>query len=365
MAYDKQKAIQAAKEEKKKMKEKIQESIESWAVQPEALAAFFQFSEKFSYQYSFRNTLLIQQQNPGAILCQSFDAWKKSGYSVLKEMHGMSIYVRVKATILEIDGKSIPLSEASEKQKEDYKNGKIPYKTKMRYRIGKTFDIAQTNFPPEKYPELLSRGIPSDKHGICVQAIREYCETELKVPVILEANEPESPEDFHMGYGIQGASLYGFYDRAKKEIHIGKTLQDTAALSTLAHEMGHAVAHENRADDENLHKIEFEADAFSIMLQEHFGLPISERRKEHISEHYRKYQMTAGENFKPEESVDRIFALYKMHIKGIEQKLQKYLPEENRTFGKDMLAARKENKQEQTEKKNSEERKKKWRKKVR
>ena len=75
--------------------------------------------------------------------------------------------------------------------------------------------------------------------------------------------------------------------------------------------------------------------------------------------------MTAGENFKPEESVDRIFALYKMHIKGIEQKLQKYLPEENRTFGKDMLAARKENKQEQTEKKNSEERKKKWRKKVR
>src|SRR5699024_10286528 len=139
----------------------IQESIESWAVQPEALAAFFQFSEKFSYQYSFRNTLLIQQQNRGAILCQSFDAWKKSGYSVLKGMHGMSIYVPVQATMLEIDGKSIPLSEASEKQKEDYKNGKIPYKTKLHYRIGKTFDIAQTNFPPEKYPDLLSRGIPS------------------------------------------------------------------------------------------------------------------------------------------------------------------------------------------------------------
>ena len=48
MAYDKQKAIQAAKEEKQKMEEKIQKSIESWAVQPEALAAFFQFSEKFS-----------------------------------------------------------------------------------------------------------------------------------------------------------------------------------------------------------------------------------------------------------------------------------------------------------------------------
>ena len=55
----------------------------------------------------------------------------------------------------------------------------------LHYRVGKTYDIAQTNFPPEKYPELLSRGIPSDKHGKCVQAICEYCETELHVPVIM------------------------------------------------------------------------------------------------------------------------------------------------------------------------------------
>lgn len=364
MAYDRRKAIQAAKEEKKKMEEKIREAIESWSANPETLVEFFQFAEKFSYKYSFRNTLLIQQQNRGAILCQSFEAWKKSGYSVLKEMHGMSIYVPVQATMLEVDGKYIPLFEASDKQREDYKNGEIPYKTMLHYRIGKTFDIAQTNFPPEKYPELLSRGIPSDKHGKCIQAICEYCETELQVPVIMEAKGSGNSHDLNMEYGIQGASLYGFYDRVAKEIHIGKTLQDTAALSTLTHEMGHAVAHQNREDDENIHKIEFEADAYSIMLQEHFGLPISAERKEHISEHYRQYQKTAGENFKPEESVDRIFALYKKHINGIEQKLQKYLPEESRNFEKVMPAAKNENKQEQMEKKSSEERKKKKRMKV-
>ena len=53
MAYDKQKAIQAAKEEKQKMKEKIQESIESWAVQPEALAAFFNFPKSFPINIPF------------------------------------------------------------------------------------------------------------------------------------------------------------------------------------------------------------------------------------------------------------------------------------------------------------------------
>lgn len=364
MAYNRREAIQAAKEEKKKMREKIREAIESWSANPETLVEFFQFAERFSYKYSFRNTLLIQQQNRGAILCQSSQAWKKSGYSILDGMNGMSIYVRVQATMLEIDGKYIPLSEASDKQREDYKNGKIPYKTMLHYRVGKTYDIAQTNFPPEKYPELLSRGIPSEKHEKCIQAICEYCETELQVPVIMEAKESGDSHDLNMEYGIQGASLYGFYSRVHNDIHIGKTLQDTAALSTLTHEMGHVVAHQNREENENIHKIEFEADAFSIMLQEHFGLPISAERKEHISEHYRQYQKTAGENFKPEESVDRIFALYKKHINGIEQKLQKYLPEENRDFEKDMPAVRKENKHEQMEKKSSEERKKKKRKKV-
>lgn len=107
MRYDKKAAIQAANEEKKKMEVSIQEAIQSWSANPDALVEFFQFSEKFSFQYSFRNTLLIQRQNRGAIFCQSFEAWKRSGFSVLKGMHGMSIFVPVQATILEINGESI------------------------------------------------------------------------------------------------------------------------------------------------------------------------------------------------------------------------------------------------------------------
>lgn len=327
MTYDKKAAVQAAKEEKAKMEEKIQETIQSWTENPEALAEFFRFSGEFSYQYSFRNTILIQQQNRGATFCQSFDAWKKAGYSVLKGMHGMLIYVPVQATMLEVDGNWIPLSEASEKQRADYKAGKIPYHTRLHYRIGKTFDIAQTNFPPEKYPELLSRGIPSDLHKYCVMAIREYIEEEMKIPVWIESEHPEEIENEKMQYEIQGASLYGLYrpKDTQKEIRIAKSLQDTAVLSTLAHEMGHAAA--EHSVKENTHKIEFEADAFCIMLQSHLGLPVSESRKEHINYHYHLWKAAEKENFKPEDSIDKIFHIYKKHVVGIDQKLEKYLPE--------------------------------------
>ena len=45
MPYDKKAAIQAANEEKKKMEVSIQEAIQSWSANPDALVEFFQFSE--------------------------------------------------------------------------------------------------------------------------------------------------------------------------------------------------------------------------------------------------------------------------------------------------------------------------------
>lgn len=335
MTYDKQAAMKAAKEEKEKMKETIQEAIKGWSVNPKSLIEYFQFAEKFSYQYSFRNTVLIQKQNRGAVFCQSYAAWKKSGYSVLRGMHGMSIYIPVTATLLEIDGKQILLSEATKEQKQQWKEGKITAKTALHYRIGTTFDIAQTNFPPDRYPELLSRGISSEQHGKCVAGLKEYCEEELNLPVILEA-DLGSKTQTGQEYGIQGASLYGYYDRMNKEIHIAKTLQDTAALSTLTHELGHALAHQNQKPLENIHQIEFEADVFSIMLQEHFSLPLTEERKEHISEHYRAWEKSAGDSFDPEESIDRIFNLYRIHRNGIDQRMKNYLPDKSKNPFSDM-----------------------------
>lgn len=63
----------------------IRDIINQWNEDPAQISDFLQFASKFSYSYSPRNTMLIQQQQSGAILCKSFQGWKELGYSVKEE----------------------------------------------------------------------------------------------------------------------------------------------------------------------------------------------------------------------------------------------------------------------------------------
>ena len=57
----------------------IRDIINQWNEDPAQISDFLQFASKFSYSYSPRNTMLIQQQQSGAILCKSFQCWKELG----------------------------------------------------------------------------------------------------------------------------------------------------------------------------------------------------------------------------------------------------------------------------------------------
>lgn len=220
-------------EELESLDKKINEIINGWNQNPEEIVEFLQFSSKFSYAYSPRNMMLIAQQQRGALLCKSFKAWKELGYSVKKGEHGMEVYVHTPITILKTDDGDIPYSKASKEQQAAYDVGEIEGEKLSYFKKGYTFDITQTNFPPEKYPKLLDRGIPSEFHRSCTNILKEYCEENLGLKVFLQDQEQN----------IKGVSLYGYHSPSEHEIHIASTLQDTAAFSTLTHEFGHALAH--------------------------------------------------------------------------------------------------------------------------
>ena len=245
-------------EELESLDKKINEIINGWNQNPEEIVEFLQFSSKFSYAYSPRNMMLIAQQQRGALLCKSFKAWKELGYSVKKGEHGMEVYVHTPITILKTDDGDIPYSKASKEQQAAYDVGEIEGEKLSYFKKGYTFDITQTNFPPEKYPKLLDRGIPSEFHRSCTNILKEYCEENLGLKVFLQDQEQN----------IKGVSLYGYHSPSEHEIHIASTLQDTAAFSTLTHEFGHALAHGSVEEslNTNLHQKEFEADVMSMML---------------------------------------------------------------------------------------------------
>ena len=58
----------------------------------------------------------------------------------------------------------VAFSQATSAQQEAYKKGELPGRQKMAYKVGHVFDIAQTDFPPEEYPKLLSVGVSSVPH---------------------------------------------------------------------------------------------------------------------------------------------------------------------------------------------------------
>ena len=246
----------------------IRDIINQWNEDPAQISDFLQFANKFSYSYSPRNTMLIQQQQSGAILCKSFQGWKELGYSVKRGEHGMEVYVPTPITLLKIADTEIPYSKASKEQQAAYDAGNLEGRKIIHFKVGYTFDIAQTNFPPEHYPKFLDRGIPSELHKQCTEVLKEFCEETLGVRVFLQDQDQE----------IKGAALYGFHSPGTSEIHIASTLQDTAAFSTLTHEVGHALAHGTLDEFFNIgsHQKEFEADVMSIMLQQHYGLEITD-----------------------------------------------------------------------------------------
>lgn len=263
--------------------------------------------------------MLIAQQQRGALLCKSFKAWKELGYSVKKGEHGMEVYVHTPITILKIDDGDIPYSKASKEQQAAYDVGEIEGEKLSYFKKGYTFDITQTNFPPEKYPKLLDRGIPSEFHRSCTNILKEYCEENLGLKVFLQDQEQN----------IKGVSLYGYHSPSEHEIHIASTLQDTAAFSTLTHEFGHALAHGSVEEslNTNLHQKEFEADVMSIMFCQHYGLEITDERKSHLSGHYKDWKKSDPNNFHPDKSMRKMFDLFREHSTVLDQKIVKAFPE--------------------------------------
>lgn len=320
---NKEEWVQQSKEKERECTEKIKQIAESYVRDPALIADALAFGSRF-YTYSVKNTQLMYAQNPSAMYVQSYPAWKKQGYSVKRGETGMKIFVPVKVTLLDINGDTVKLSDATKQQQEDYHKGKIQGSVITRFKIGTVFDIAQTTFPPEKYPELFCVGYPSEKHDDICEGLIDYCKNFVHCDVKLE--------DLH------SITLRGFYNRNSNEIAINSSLQGTQKLSTFAHELGHAIIHNSWIDTSTSQK-ELEADALDIMIESGFGLEVTDARKDHLVNHFKAFtkevEEELGEDFSEAVLSERIndvlssvFGTYNDIVEDINACVEKYVPHE-------------------------------------
>lgn len=324
-AEQKKEWIEKAKEQEQEAFKRIREVIDNYREDPEKIREYFQFASNF-YNYSSRNVSLIYAQNPNAAFVQSFEGWKKMDSHIEKGSVGIKILVPVKVTYLNVDDENkIQLSKASKELKEKYKRGEIEAQSVTRFKVGNVFDISQTNFPKEKYPDLFDMGKKSMKHRAVTNGLIEFAEQEIYCTVSTE--------------NLESIALLGFYTPSKHSITLNQRMEDTVRLSTMSHELGHALEHWSMPDTSVAQK-EFEGDAISIMLQQRYGIEITEQRARHITGHFKAFEKECCDlcrnkldikesdvndtvNQMIQESFSSIFTTFKENINKIDLHIQK------------------------------------------
>lgn len=298
---------------------RIIDLCDTYTTDPSKILEFIQFKSQF-YQYSLNNTMLIYGQRPKASFVQSYAAWNKMGANVLKGEKGLKIYTPVKATyILNPETSKYELLSVAKRENpklyEAYKEGMVESREKVNFRIGNVFDISQTNFPKERYPELYSMGYSSEQHDLLIKGMIDYAGKEHGIDV----NSAD----------LESISLRGLSYRGMSVVEINERLESTQFLSTLNHEIGHQLLHENT--NKPIHQIEFEADVFSIMLDYHMGIDVTDARKEHVVACYKNIlKECENENSKEvlDELFDNVFKTYSQEISKIDVYVDKYLPKD-------------------------------------
>lgn len=324
-AEQKKEWIEKAKEQEQEAFKRIREVIDNYREDPEKIREYFQFASNF-YNYSSRNVSLIYAQNPNATFVQSFEGWKKMDSHIEKGSVGIKILVPVKVTYLNVDDENkIQLSKASKELKEKYKRGEIEAQSVTRFKVGNVFDISQTNFPKEKYPDLFDMGKKSMKHRAVTNGLIEFAEQEIHCTVSTE--------------NLESIALLGFYTPSKHNITLNERMEDTVRLSTMSHELGHALEHWSMPDTSVAQK-EFEGDAISIMIQQRYGIEITEQRARHITGHFKAFEKECCDlcrnkldikesdvndtvNQMIQESFSSIFTTFKENIDKIDFHIQK------------------------------------------
>lgn len=253
------------------------------------------------HQYSFRNTMLLYMQNPHCQYVKSFQGWKDAGASVKRGEHGLKVFVPTEATYLKVgEDELVPLRYASKELKEAWQNKEIEGIKKTCFQVGNVFDISQTTFPKERYPELFHMGYDSEQSRAISNGLERFCKESLHCPV--EYTD------------LRSITLRGQFFPEENRIEMNDRLEDTQRLSTLSHEVGHALLHKDQSGKAKVREQkEFEADAMSVLIGRHYGLQPTDIRKLHMGDAYRKLR-AAMPGVQISECLEHVFSVYRSNI---------------------------------------------------
>jgi hypothetical protein len=207
----------------------IEQTLESLAVltgeaqQSEQFIEYFKSASRF-HSYSLGNIMLILWQKPAATHVAGYHAWQKMNRYVRKGEKGIAI-----------------LAPCAYSDKADITKTRIFFKTVW------VFDISQTDGEP--LPEINWR------------TTEQNAELQSALTTLVQSN------DWQVAYKDGLGEAEGICQYSSKTINLLKG----TGTSTLIHEIGHMLLHQDHSDMPREEK-ETEAEAVSFIVCTHFGL---------------------------------------------------------------------------------------------
>lgn len=265
-AYNK-KSKEDKEKEVNELLEKAQEGIKKCFTSPEHFKELISYMSKF-YNYSLRNTFLIQDQFKGALAVGSYAFWKEKGFTVNKGEKGIKILVPNKLSdyFINSKGEEVKLSKATPEEKKLIEQGEIEVKKgKLIFNQGYVFEVTQTNAKAEDLPKIFpGRWLDGEvnNYNLMYKAM-ENIANKIGVKIIDPKKE--------LG-AVKGVSY-----PATKEVALNPRNTQLQNVKTLIHELTHAKLHtmETR-DNYTKNEKEFQAEMSAYAVCSYFGLDTSE-----------------------------------------------------------------------------------------
>lgn len=300
-----------SKEDKEKevnnLLEKANEGIEKCFTSPEHFKELISYMSKF-YNYSFRNTFLIQEQFKGAVAVGSYTFWKEKGFIVNKGEKGIKILVpnRLSDYFINLKGEEVKLSKATPKEKILIEQGEIEVrKGKLIFNQGYVFEVSQTNAKAKDLPKIFpGRWLDGEvnNYDLMYKAM-ENIANKIGVRII----EPKG----ELG-AVKGVSY-----PLTKEVALNPRNTQLQNVKTLIHELAHAKLHtvETR-DNYTTNEKEFQAEMSAYAVCSYFGLDTSEYSFRYIKSWTENVELKDKEKL-----INEVRETVKEYIKIIEETL--------------------------------------------
>ena len=247
------------------MIKRIDEGVKS-VFESDRYKEYLKFVSKFT-DYSARNTMLINQQNPEATLVASYGKWQKLGRQVEKGETGIEILAPVKYKtnyVEEIErpaldefGNQLYNPDGTEKMETVEKP-----MTELTFKKAYVFDVSQTS--GKEIPDFISElsgDIDSARKEAVFAALKKVTKADFKFK------------------DIQGGAK-GYYNASKNLIVIKSGMSDAQTLKTAFHETAHNLLHDPAKNIVTVksprNEKEVQAESVAFIVAEKFGLDTSD-----------------------------------------------------------------------------------------